>query len=781
MKALHPMKSLCSLVRVSAHLAALVATALVASAQTNAAATAKPSEDTVIRLDAFDVTETSTKGYMATNTISGTAMNMPLKEVPMIINVITSEMLAEIVPSNLQAVFAMNSGVTMANREAASGNQSTSWSIRGFRNRNLLVDGVTGGDFVPVQLIDRVETVKGPNTMYGQSDPGGLINIITKRPQGTDRFDFTMRAGSFGLLEGEFDGNVRTANRQVGLRLLGAHTETDGYHVVDGMTKDFYGLSASYQITPSTTLLLQGSESKTRQIPTQRSAFSFQITPTDMNHDGAITNTIVNGVNELTARYENPWLPRAYTSATGENHMEQVSDFLQVGVRHAFNSHLSMQYAYVRTYQLIDDNFREFNTFSVGDNAAAPTVNAADVNHTAEHYLNTTDAHTLNGLLTFSTGPLQHRMLVGGRFTYDLAQNWGFALRAKSGAAELATLNTMIASGRRIRLYLTQADVLSGVQYWLDNVPTTAELQALGTRLSTVDYSETRVGSLYLNDSVSLLNDHLKLLGGVRHIGVRSQSTDIKGAKIGILNNQSKTTGQFGAVYELTSKVSAFADVANSFSPNGTNGNTGVFFPAESSRALEAGFKFDDLLGGRLGGSASVFKIKKENVVASDFNPVTFLNVTELQNAESKGAELELFFNPTKNWQTVIGYTHLNAKVSASQTTALGLGLEGAAPNKLTFWNSYGFSDDTLRGLKIGGGVIVARGPIHQFGTSSSQLVVEDGYTEVNLFARYNTKIAARSVSFGVNASNLTNVFYYASRAATNDPRVIKFSVTLHY
>jgi len=142
---------------------------------------------------------------------------------------------------------------------------------------------------------------------------------------------------------------------------------------------------------------------------------------------------------------------------------------------------------------------------------------------------------------------------------------------------------------------------------------------------------------------------------------------------------------------------------------------------------------------------------------------------------------LELFFNPTKNWQTVIGYTRLNAKVTQSQTTALGLGLEGAAPNKLTFWNSYGFSDDTIRGLKIGGGVIVARGPIHQFGTSSNQLVVEDGYTEVNLFARYTTKIATRSVSFGVNVSNLTNVFYFASRGATNDPRVIKFSASLQY
>src|SRR5687768_7419900 len=70
------------------------------SAQSGAAApaaVAKPGQPAVegdtIMLNPFDVTAGSTKGYMATNTISGTAMNTPLKDVPMAINVITSEFL----------------------------------------------------------------------------------------------------------------------------------------------------------------------------------------------------------------------------------------------------------------------------------------------------------------------------------------------------------------------------------------------------------------------------------------------------------------------------------------------------------------------------------------------------------------------------------------------------------------------------------------------------------------------------------------------------------------
>src|SRR5688572_334562 len=150
------------------------------------------SKDDPIILNPFDVTAGSTKGYMATNTISGTAMNTPLKEVPMAINVITSEFLADSLVGTFEQALDFNSAITQTARVPVA-NRGDLFSIRGFRNRNVLVDGVTSGDFIPAQMIDRIEVVKGPNTLYGQSDPGGLINIISKRPQGRNRLSVGLR------------------------------------------------------------------------------------------------------------------------------------------------------------------------------------------------------------------------------------------------------------------------------------------------------------------------------------------------------------------------------------------------------------------------------------------------------------------------------------------------------------------------------------------------------------------------------------------------------------
>lgn len=732
-------------------------------------AAASASEDTLV-LSPFAVTAENQRGYMATTTLSGTAMNTPLKDVPMSINVITAELLSDKASGSLFDAVTFDSSITQTARSPVS-NREDAWSIRGFRNRNVLIDGVTGGDFVPVQLVDRIEIVKGPNTLYGQSDPGGLINIITKRPQGRDEAEFTVRVGNHGLFEADVDANARSSNGDLGVRLLGGNTESNGYRLIDGSTTRFLGLVGEYQVTKDTTLLLHGSTSKTNGIPSQRSTYSFEIVPTDLNHDGVINNAVVNGVTENTARFNSTFLPRDFTSATMGNSFSQENAYGQIGIRHVFNPHVDVQYMFVRTTQEMDSNFREFNTF----NAAG----VSDANHSADHNFNSTDAHTLNALVKFSTGSISHNLLLGGRHTYDFARSNTYALRTLGPGTENAVLQGMIASGRKIRLYLTKADVLAGVPYWLDDVPTYEELRTLGTRTSTTDFSETGVSSLYATDSASLLNNRLKLLGGVRFINIRSQSTDINGAKIGLLNDQSKATYQIGGVFDLTTHVSVFANTATAFNPNGTIGNTGVFYDPESSRAYEAGLKFDEFLDGRIGGSVSAFDIKKRNVVTSDYDPVSFKSVTEINDDESKGYEAELFVNPTKNWHTLINFSHIDARVVVSHTLAKNLRLEGATPNRLTFWNSYDFTQGFLKGFRFGGGFIVARGPIQQFGTSNNQLVVENGYTVINLFARYVTHIAKRTVSLGVNVDNLNDVFFMQARAATNNPRQITFTTTI--
>jgi iron complex outermembrane receptor protein len=747
----------------SSFVAALVGLVASAAAQTPAAS------ETLI-LDPFDVTSGDTKGYQATNTISGTAMNTPLKDVPMTINVITSELLSDMSAGNLAEALAINSSITQTGRQPVS-NRAALFSIRGFSNRNVLVDGVTGGDYIPPQLIDRIEVVKGPNTLYGQSDPGGLVNIITKRPQGNNRLSTTVRFGDHGVFDAEVDGNVRTAGDKLGVRVFGAYTETDGYRVVDGSKTDFLGLAADYRLTANTTLLLHASASDTEGIPSQRSTYSFQIIPTDLNGDGVINNAIVNGVTESSARYNNTFLPRDYTSATEGTRFEQENRFLQLGVRHDVNGHLNLQYTFVRTTQELDDSFREYNTFN--------PAGTSDVNHSADYNYNRTNAQTLNGLLTFDTGPVAHRLLLGGRYTDDRNQSNTYALRALGPGNERAILDGLIASGRKIRLFLTKNDVLSGASYWLDDVPTRQELRSLGTRTSTTDYGETRVGSLYGTDSVSLLDNRLILLGGLRYIRIRSQSTDIAGNKIGTENDQNFTGYQAGAVYNFTPQLGAFANIATAFNPNGFNAVTGVFYDPEESRAYEAGLKLDDLWGGRIGGSVSAFNIRKNNVVRSDYNPVTFKSDTEITDDESQGWEVELFLKPTPNWQTIFNYSYIDARVVESHTLAKNLRLEGAAPHRFTLWSSYGIEQGFLKGLRFGGGFVAAYGPIQQFGTSNNQLVVEDGYTVINLFARYATRIAQRDVTFGVNVENLNDAFFIQSRAATNNPRQITFSASL--
>ncbi len=167
--------------------------------------------------------------------------------------------------------------------------------------------------------------------------------------------------------------------------------------------------------------------------------------------------------------------------------------------------------------------------------------------------------------------------------------------------------------------------------------------------------------------------------------------------------------------------------------------------------------------------------------MSSDFNPVTQKTESEITDDDSKGFEAELFFTPVKNWQMIVNYTHLNARVTVSHTLAKDLRLEGAAPDRFTFWTNYAFTTGLLQGLRLGGGCVVAYGPIQQFGTSNSQLVAEDGYTVINLFARYDTKIAGHVTTFGVNVDNLNDVFFMQARAATNSPRQITFSTTVAF
>ena len=719
-----------------------------------------------IELSPFSVT--ATDGYTATNTISGTGLNTPLMNVPMSINVITSDFLDDSLIGDFVEALDYNSSITQTSRANSGSTRPSSFAIRGFRNRNLLIDGVLGGLILPPQMVDRIEVVKGPNTLYGQSDPGGLVNVVTKTPLAQEGGSVTAKAGTNEWRQVRLDYTIRAMDDKLGLRVLTDNKETNGWRWVDGGRTTFKGLSGSYQLAENTDFDFLTAKNEVSGFPTQRATWSFERIPTDLNGDGDFDDN-VDGVSEKNTRYNNTFIPNEYVTSTAENIFESDNDFLSLGLRHSFSERHNLQYKYNFNDSQQTVTFREFNTFDqFGESNSNMTMNDS---HARD------EVHTLNDIISFDTGEVRHQLLLGARQSEAIRGGAGsYRLRAVVGAEEIQLRQLEMDTGKVFRDYLYKEDIVNGVRIWEDDVASPEELRSYGIRANLNDRSFQEITTFYATDNIYFNDGKFNILLGVRSTDVDQYSVALGGAETSSLKG-SDTNFQLGAVYRINPNLSAFANMADAFEPqNVTDPDTGEFVGAQTSDAIEAGLKFDGLYDGKLSGSLALFEINKNNVSRSDYNPVTFVSDRAITNDQSRGIEFELFYNPTDNWNIVAAYSYIDAVVVGDVAT--GLPLEGATPHRFTLFNSYTVPEGPLEGARFGGGLVYADGPIPQFGNIANRFVTEDGYTTFDFFARFPATIGGRDVTFGINIDNVTDEIFVRSRAATNEGRQILFSVS---
>ena len=159
----------------------LAFTAAVSSAQTPppAVETNRPKEEAVV-LTAFEVASTRETGYRATNSVSGTRVNVKLMDVPQTISVLTSDFIQDIGATDLDEALIYTSGVGTAGFSAGQ------YTIRGFQTGSPRRNGINFSttNAIDTSVVDRVEVVKGPSSaLYGTGGPGGVVNVVTKQPQ----------------------------------------------------------------------------------------------------------------------------------------------------------------------------------------------------------------------------------------------------------------------------------------------------------------------------------------------------------------------------------------------------------------------------------------------------------------------------------------------------------------------------------------------------------------------------------------------------------------------
>jgi outer membrane receptor protein involved in Fe transport len=180
-------------------------------------------------------------GYMATNTATFKA-DAPLLATPAGINVVTEDALDDQAAVTVRDALRGVAGV----QATPSLNNYFGFNVRGFKTFDTYRNGMRA-DYSNFDLanVERIEVLKGPAGMlYGRMDPGGLINIVTKKPLETARTEISQEFGSFDHSKTIIDstGPV-TSDKTLLYRFVGSYTDSDSF-------RDFIE-TEHYQINPS--------------------------------------------------------------------------------------------------------------------------------------------------------------------------------------------------------------------------------------------------------------------------------------------------------------------------------------------------------------------------------------------------------------------------------------------------------------------------------------------------------------------------------------------------
>ena len=324
-----------------------------------------------------------TPGFRADRAVSSTKTDTPQRDVPQIVAVAPREVITDLNATRVDRVFNYTPGVAQQNN--FGGLTVFSYAIRGVTTSEIYKNGFPlNRGFPPppdTQNVERIEVLKGPGGgLFGRSDPGGLVNIITKQPT---RERFVEMGGLWGSFE-QFRGTVDAggALNQEGTLLyrfnFAAGRQNSFRDFVDG-DRLLVAPVVSWQITPDTKVTVE----------------------TEF-----VRNRIVFDRGVIAINKQLGFLPISRFLGEPGQSTEQTSNSMQVRLEHRFDADWQMRLA---TY---------FNTGTLAGESAEIRSIASD-NRTVARDRNVRDYRwdTAIGQAElvgrFATGDLGHTLLLG--------------------------------------------------------------------------------------------------------------------------------------------------------------------------------------------------------------------------------------------------------------------------------------------------------------------------------------------------------------------------------
>ena len=209
-------------------------------------------------------------GYRATRSATATRTDTDIRDTPQSIQVVPAQVLEDLNTTRIDRALDFAGGVSRQNN--FGGLTFLNYSVRGFTTGELYKNGfaINRGSYSSPDTtsIERIEVLKGPAaSLYGRGDPGGLVNIVSKRPQDEAFSTLSVSAGSWDRYRSSLDVNTPLNDDGSLLSRVNMAIEDNGSfrdHV--GSQRRIVSPSLSWQLSPDTRLMLDAEFSRTESV-----------------------------------------------------------------------------------------------------------------------------------------------------------------------------------------------------------------------------------------------------------------------------------------------------------------------------------------------------------------------------------------------------------------------------------------------------------------------------------------------------------------------------------
>ena len=643
-------------------------------------------------------------GQQTASTLKGQQQNL---ETPQTVNVVSNQYIEDFKPATLDAALTQVSGITQGNTLA--GTQDTVMK-RGFgdnRDGSIMINGmpIVQGRAMNA-AVEQVEVLKGPaSLLYGVMDPGGVVNVVTKKPQREQASEVSIYGSSFGNGKNGLGGSVDTTGAigqsNFAYRFIADYSDQDYWRN--------FGYNQQTLIAPS--LAWDNGQTQVN--------LSYQYRDFDVPFDRTTVFDLATNKALPISKYTR--LDEAFNQTNGEDHLAQLS------IDHQINDQWSAHLGYSYNYETYDANQLRITKLNTSNHTVTRrtdgTLGAESVDSAGQAYL---EGH-------FNALGFKHDLQIGSDIEYRKYY------RPNMVRGENSTLD-----------YLNPVfgKVTASSSIDADASEQTDKLHTYG---------------FYLQDAIHLTDQWIAVLGG-RYTHYQQMAGRGRPFSINTDTNDDAWLPRAGLVYKWNDQLSVYTSYTESLKPNSSiaplsGGQIDSDVQPEKAKSYEVGLKYE--LDDRLKANFALYDIKKRNVLASVTNTTTGENELHTSGrVGSKGLELDLTGQITDQLDATVTYAYTDAKVLQDEDTDLiGNRLNNVAKNtaSLTFAYDYGqFGNGNLR-MGVSGNYVGKRA-----GNTENTFTLPD-YTVANAFVSYDTKIAKQDVNFKFNLNNIFDTTYYTA------------------